>query len=271
MISLNEIVRQFPTELRKPEFYDAMLKEYLHHHMLKSLFSGKYAGKISFIGGTALRYFYGLKRFSEDIDLDCHDLSKNEFFEMTAQVEKDILSMGFDVMIEDKKKYEELKAFRRVFVFPGLKSIMGLSQHRDAKFFIKIEAEAQGINYTSDVKRINGFSVTCPVRLMPLDLLFSSKIAAALSRKKHRDFYDVAFLINFASPNFNFLRKKCGIDGPVELKEALLTAAAIRKLEKMKVFDCEHMLFDNKEVEIIRSFSEYIYNFDFTRFTETRE
>ena len=67
MISLHEIVRQYPMELQKPEFYDPMVKEYLHHHMLKYLFANKYSHKIIFIGGTALRYFYDLKRFSEDI------------------------------------------------------------------------------------------------------------------------------------------------------------------------------------------------------------
>ena len=34
MIALHEIVRQYPVELQKPEFYDPMIKEYLHHHML---------------------------------------------------------------------------------------------------------------------------------------------------------------------------------------------------------------------------------------------
>ncbi len=31
MIALHEIVRQYPEELRKPEFYDPMVKEYIHH------------------------------------------------------------------------------------------------------------------------------------------------------------------------------------------------------------------------------------------------
>ena len=107
MIALNEIIRQYPQELQKPEFYDPMVKEFFHHHMLKTLFSDKLANRISFIGGTALIYFYNLKRFSEDLDLDCFNLSGNEFIELTDRLLKEIKAQGVDVVIEDKKKYHE--------------------------------------------------------------------------------------------------------------------------------------------------------------------
>ena len=121
MIALHEIVRQYPLELQKPEFYDPMVKEYLHHSMLKYLFANKYSEKIVFIGGTALRYFYDLKRFSEDIDLDIFGLSGSEFNLMTDNLLKELQALGLDVIIEDKERYDKLKAFRRVFVFPGAK------------------------------------------------------------------------------------------------------------------------------------------------------
>ena len=266
MIALHEIIRQYQAELQKPEFYDPMVKEYLHHHILKWLFANKYSDKIVFIGGTALRYFYDLKRFSEDIDLDCFDLSRSQFNHMTDHLLREIQSLGFDVIIEDKEKYENLKAFRRVFVFPELKYQMGLSQQREAKFFIKVEAEPQNYDYQPDIKTINAFGVTAPVKIMPLGILFSSKIAAAISRKKDRDFYDVAHLINFAIPDFGYLGKKCNIKTPQRLKEALLKAASERKLKTRKIFDCEHMLFGKEELGKIRSFTDYIEHIDFDRF-----
>jgi len=266
MIALHEIVRQYPEELRKPEFYDPMVKEYLHHHMLKTLFSDKLAGRIVFIGGTALRYFYDLKRFSEDIDLDCFDLSRTDFTELTDNLVREIQALGFDVEVEDKERFEKLKAFRRVFVFPELKYRMGLSQQREAKFFIKVEAEPQNFDYKPDIKTVNNFGLTFPVRTIPLNILFSSKIAAALNRQKDRDFYDVAFLINFARPDFSFLKKKCRIDGPEQLKLALLQAAGDRKLKTRKVYDCEHMLFRKSDVERIQSFADYIEHFDAKKF-----
>jgi len=265
MIALHEIVRQYPKELQKPEFYDPMVKEYLHHSVLKYLFTNKYSDKIIFTGGTALRYFYDLRRFSEDINLDCLDLSRSEFNLMTDNLLKELQALGLEVVIEDKKKYEKLMAFRRVFVFPELKYQMGLSQQREAKFFLKIEAESQHYTYSPDVKTINAFGVTSPVRIMPLGTLFSSKISSAINRKKDRDFYDVAHLINFAVPDFGYLGKKHHIDTPESLRAALLEAASERKLKTRKVYDCEHMLFRKEDIGMIRSFPEYIEHFNFNR------
>lgn len=263
MITLHEIVRQFPKELQKPEFYDPMVKEYFHHHILKTLFTGKFASRISFIGGTALRLFYDLKRFSEDIDLDCGDLSKSQFLEMTGRILYELQALGVEVVIEDKSRYDALKAFRRVFVFPELKYRLGISQQKEAKFFIKVEAESQHYEYQCDIKMINRFGVNAPIRTMPQNLLFSTKIAAALNRRKDRDFYDVVFMIDFARPDFNFLSQRCRIESNDQLRNALINAANDRKLSTRKIFDCEHMLFDKSEISRIRSFSEYVVHHEF--------
>ena len=159
MIALNEITRQFPNELQRPEFFDIMVKEYLHHYMLKTLFTQKTSGKLAFLGGTALRYFYGLNRFSEDLDFDCLNLTKEQFLEITTKVQYDLLALGYNVVIEDKLKYLELKAFRRVFVFPELKYKMGISPHKESKFFLKIEAESQNAEYEADIKTLIGFII----------------------------------------------------------------------------------------------------------------
>jgi len=266
MISLHEIIRQYPVELQRPEFYDPMVKEYLHHHILKSLFNSKHSGHISFLGGTALRYFYNLRRFSEDLDFDCSNLSKDLFFEMTNLVNKELQASGFDVIIGDKKKHEELKAFRRVFVFPELKFQMGISQQREAKFFIKIEAEPHHYSYQADIKVLNGFGITTPIRIVPLEILFSSKIAAAVNRKKDRDFYDVVNLINFATPDFGYLLEKCKIGNPEQLKEALLSASVERNLDTRKIYDCSHMLFDKNDLQQLKTFHDYIKHFNFSKF-----
>jgi len=101
---------------------------------------------------------------------------------------------------------------------------------------------------------------------MPLGILFSSKIFAAIDRKKDRDFYDVAHLINFSVPDFGYLGKKCHIGTPERLKETLLEVASERKLKTRKIYDCEHMLFRKEDLEMIRSFTDYIDHFDFNRF-----
>ena len=266
MIALNEIVRQYPEWMQKSEFHDQMVKEYIHHHMIHILFSSRYSRKISFLGGTALRYFYNVKRFSEDLDFDCFDLNREEFIDMTNQVEKGIRKQGYDIFIEDKKKNDLLKAFRRVFVFPELKYKLGLSQQKEAKFFIKIKAEPHGFAYNPQFKTLYGFGVTTSVGTMPSGVLFSSKIAAAINRKKDRDFFDVISLINFVVPDFAYLDYRCKISNPVQLKQELLKAAIERKLDTRKIYDCTHMLFDKNDVEKLRNFKTYVEYFNFSQF-----
>ncbi len=266
MIELNELIRQYPKDLQQQGFYEQMVKEYLHHLMLKALYESKQGGKIIFIGGTALRYFYNIRRFSEDLDFDCFDLTRKEFILMTDHVCKELKLQGIDVMIEDKEKHKDLKAFRRVFVFPELKYKLKLSQQREAKFFIKIEAEPHHFRYKPEIKMLNGFEIVTPVKTMPASILFASKITAAINRKKDRDFFDVIFLSTFVQPDFNNLNAKLEIKNVQQLKDALLKAGTLKKLDTRSLFDCEHMLFHKKDVEKIKHFIQYINSFDFLKF-----
>jgi predicted nucleotidyltransferase component of viral defense system len=264
MTSLLEIVRQYPAWMQRPEFHDQMVKEYIHHHMLRFVFNHKKSDKLAFLGGTALRYFYNLNRFSEDLDFDNFELQKEEFIDLTDAVLKDLRSIGYEVHIEDKERYSNLQAFRRVFVFPELKYKLGISRQKEARFIIKIESEAHGFHYAPETKILNGFGVSTPVRTVPLSIMFSTKIAAALSRSKDRDFFDVISLITFAKPDFGYLSYRCGIQDHTSLREALLAAADRRNLEQRAAYDCGHMLFSIHDIAKLRSFSSFISAFDFT-------
>lgn len=260
MIDLNEIVRQFPKELQRVEFHDQMMKEYLHHLMLQTLYTSNYSKKIHFLGGTALRFFYGIKRFSEDLDFDCYNLSREEFIKMTDEVVRALRHYGFEVVCEDKARYEDLDAFRRVLVFPELKYKLGLSQHKEAKFFIKIEAESHNLNYVPDIKVLNGFGITVPISVVPIDIMFSTKIAAALTRKKDRDFYDIVHLLTFTEPNYDYLNKKFKISTPKMLKTELVKAANYKNLSSRTSYDCEHMLFYRNDIQKLKMFKLNIEN-----------
>lgn len=44
-------------------------------------------GRVLLIGGTNLRLIHGIDRFSEDLDFDCKEMSKEEFLQMTDSLE----------------------------------------------------------------------------------------------------------------------------------------------------------------------------------------
>lgn len=87
MIQIEQIKNYFPANIRDNAIYDKLiLKEYLELMILDYLSSTLYIRKMVFIGGTNLRLAKGIDRFSEDLDFDCKELSKEEFIEMTNEV-----------------------------------------------------------------------------------------------------------------------------------------------------------------------------------------
>ena len=51
-----------------PDRYKNALKEVIQEIALLGLFRGAFFDKAAFYGGTALRIFYGIERFSQDLD-----------------------------------------------------------------------------------------------------------------------------------------------------------------------------------------------------------
>lgn len=81
------------------------IKEILQEIVLCGLSRGGFFDKAAFYGGTALRMFYGLDRFSEDLDFSL--IRPDENFSLESYfpaLKREINSFGFDVSIKEKKK-----------------------------------------------------------------------------------------------------------------------------------------------------------------------
>src|SRR3989339_329059 len=95
------------------------LKEIVQEIALLGLFRGGFFEKAAFYGGTALRIFYGLPRFSEDLDFSL--LKKDTGFDIEhyCKVVKDeMMAYGFDVEVTKKKKTGE-SAVESAFIKGG--------------------------------------------------------------------------------------------------------------------------------------------------------
>jgi len=257
MIQLEQIKNYFPVGLRDNiTFQKYMLKEYLQLLILDFLSTTSYVRKITFIGGTNLRLVKGIDRFSEDLDFDCKELSKEEFMEMTDAVLQFLIRNGMRAEVRDKEN-DKLKAFRRNIHFPELLFDLGLTGHRDERFLIKIEGQDQQIAYTPVMVNIKGcgFYFSFPV---PTDeVLCSMKISAMISRQKGRDFYDVMFLLAQTKPDYNFLSVQRGIHNLEELKQATIEMLKTVDLNN-KMKDFEHLLFNKANSKRILSVGDFI-------------
>jgi predicted nucleotidyltransferase component of viral defense system len=257
MIRIEQIRNFFPAQIRGDSGFDKyMLKEYLQLMILDYLSSTPSVRKMAFIGGTNLRLVKGIDRFSEDLDFDCKEFSKEEFVEMTNGVIQFLERSGLRVEVRDKEN-PKLTAFRRNIYFPELLFDLGLSGHKEERFMIKIESQDQVIAYSNVMTNIKGCGFFFPFPVPSNGVLCSMKIAAMLTRAKGRDFYDLMFLLSQSKPDYDFLSKRCGIHNLQEFKQAtaeLLKTVDLNKKQK----DFEHLLFNKTSSEKILRFGEFM-------------
>ncbi len=256
MIQLELIRNYFPPEVRdNSQFQKYMLKEYIQLAILDFLSTTPYVNKIVFIGGTNLRLTKGIDRFSEDLDFDCKNFSREEFLEMTDSILQFLHRSGMDAVVRDREN-ERLKAFRRNFHFPELLFNLGLTGHKEERFLVKVESEDQLIRYDHRLANIKGCGFFFPFPVPPDEVLCSMKLSALLSRQKGRDFYDSMFLLAQTGPDYSFLSNRLGIRDSSELKDSVLRVLKDLDLRK-KQRDFEHLLFNKKNSERILHFHNF--------------
>ena len=85
-----------------------LVKEILQEIVLCGLSRAGFFKKAAFYGGTALRIFYGLDRFSEDLDFSL--MEKDLDFDLAAyfpMLEKELESYGLNMTVSEKEKYSD--------------------------------------------------------------------------------------------------------------------------------------------------------------------
>lgn len=232
-----------------------ILREYLQFRILSVVFSSKYADKLCFIGGTAIRIAHGTRRFSEDIDLDNFGLRLDEFGEISDLIVEMFSDEGYSVEI----KIVSRNAFRCYFRFPGLLFDLDLSGYESEKILIQLDTEEQFIPYTPDDFLLNKFDVFQRIKIAPPGVLLSQKLWAILNRKtlKGRDFYDATYLFSKTVPDFNYLNEKAGISNTHELRSRLLTRCQSLDTGTLKE-DLLPFLVEPREVIRVDAFTDLI-------------
>ncbi len=253
MLDLKQIESFYPESFRA--FKRNILREYLQYKTLDIVYNTEYANRLIFMGGTAIRIIHNNNRFSEDLDFDNFNIAKSEFEKLADIVKDRLILEGYSVEIKNVFK----GAFHCYISFLSLLYENKLSAYKDEKLVIRLDTEAQGIEYSPDTFILNKFDVFTRINVAPVDILFSQKILAILNRKRPmgRDFYDTIFLLNRTKPNFNYLKTKAGIATHENLRKELL-----QKCEKLDLKplakDSEPFLINPQDSKRILLFCEYI-------------
>jgi predicted nucleotidyltransferase component of viral defense system len=203
-------------ECRSFRDYEQALREIFQEIVLVGLWRGKFFEHAAFYGGTALRIFYNLDRFSEDLDFTL--VSPNirwSWAQYSESVVNELRSFGLEAVFVEKKKklptavqsaFLKASAVRELLhigVRPDL--LHGVSPESMIRVKIEIDTNPpQGFGYE---EKFLSQPVPVAVRCVNEASLFASKIRAAFFRTwkrrvKGRDWYDVVW----------FIRRKVSLD-----------------------------------------------------------
>jgi len=198
-----QLVRESAPEARRN-----VLREYLQSHVLFSLQAGRAFEQLAFVGGTALRFLYALRRYSEDLDFSLERPAGYRFQRFLDRTERDLMNAGFDVTMHPCEADPMHSAFIR---FPGLLHEAELSPHRTAKLSIKIEIDTRPPSGAGLEATVIDQHFLLALQHHDLPSLMAGKLHALLTRPyaKGRDIYDLLWYLSRpepVSPNVLLLR-----------------------------------------------------------------
>jgi predicted nucleotidyltransferase component of viral defense system len=185
------------------------IKEIVQEVVLCGLSRGGFFKDAAFYGGTALRIFYGLDRFSEDLDFSL--VSQNPEFDLTkyfSYIENETKSLGLNFSVSEKEKSIDSNV-KSAFLKGNTKEhILTFYEesndtniiNKDETIKIKFEVDVNPPMGATFETKFSLLPSPYQVRLYDMPSLFAGKIHACLcrnwkSRVKGRDFYDYVFFL----------------------------------------------------------------------------
>lgn len=208
---MNSVLRQMAERYNAKTLEEEKnaLKEVVQEVALCGLSRAGFFKNAAFYGGTALRIFYGLDRFSEDLDFSLikpeADFNLTKYFSV---LEDEMNSVGLNFAVEEKIKTADShikSAFLKGNTKEHILSIYGDSPqsplHPSEVIKIKFEVDADPPDYAGFERQYGLMPSPYEVRLYDLPSLFAGKIHAVLcrawkNRVKGRDLYDYVFYIS---------------------------------------------------------------------------
>ena len=243
---------------------ESAAKEIIQEIALAGLSRAGFFEKAAFCGGTRLRMFYGLNRFSEDLDFAL--LEKDPDFRLSdyfPSLEREFASSGIEPRAEEKEKDFDSDV-RSAFLKGNTLALMMtfFPKSEDARKIIS--NQKMKIKFEVDTDNPKGGRTETKFRLLPApyqvrvfgeSTLFAGKIHAIICRNyknhvKGRDYYDYLFYIGKGSAfNLEYLENK------------LKSTEAIAQNEKLTLGKVKEMLKARFETVDYESAKEDVSNF----------
>jgi predicted nucleotidyltransferase component of viral defense system len=202
---IESMLKRYDTQ--DAEAYYQALREVMQEIALAGLYRGGFFNKAAFYGGTALRIFYGLERFSEDLDFSLLDKQPDfslEHYFRAIETEFEALGIVVDIKAKKKSKQSDIEsAFLKSDTRIHELQIQGMYQQSwslNKPIKIKFEVDTQPpLGFMTEEKLLlQPFSFY--VKCFAAGDLFAGKLHALLyrswkNRVKGRDWYDFEWYV----------------------------------------------------------------------------
>ena len=224
------------------------IKGIIQEIALAGLSRGGFFEKAAFYGGTCLRIFYGLNRFSEDLDFAL--LKKDSEFKISdyfPALKREFSSYGIEIHIDKRNKVSDSdiqSAFLKsntlslmMFLFPKSEDAKKIISNKKIK--IKFEVDTDNPDGGKTENKFKLLPAPYEVKIFDESTLFAGKIHAIICRNyknnvKGRDYYDYLFYVARGTTlNLAYLENKLK-NSEVSLQNNKLTLENIKELLKTK-------------------------------------
>ena len=187
--------------------------EVMQQVVLSGLYRGGFFGEAAFYGGTCLRIFHGLERFSEDMDFTL--LRKDERFSLERYFpyivdECRLLGRKVEISKKDKRDFSKVES---AFLKDNT-DVYNLSFSTEKSLKIKIEVDTHPPLEFDTEERLLLQPFSFMTRCLTLPNLFAGKMHALVFRQwkkrvKGRDWYDFEWYVRNGVPlNFKHLQER---------------------------------------------------------------
>lgn len=213
-IFLNQIKKYNPLNINQIK---NVMKEVLQDIILSGLGKTDFFKSAVFYGGTSLRIFRGLPRFSEDLDFILIEKKEIDFDYYLNNAKKELESLNIKSDIYSKDKKIDATIVSSYFRF-NLKYLFDMTYPEYSSqiinnelLSINVELETDSFGGGKTEMKVLTYPTFVQIKTFNLETLFASKLMAVLNRKwktriKGRDFYDYLFYVsNNIKVNLKFL------------------------------------------------------------------
>ncbi|KAF5053641.1 Nucleotidyl transferase AbiEii toxin, Type IV TA system [anaerobic digester metagenome] len=202
MTVIEQMLERYPRHTDAQETH--ALREVMQEIALAGLGRGGFFAKAAFYGGTCLRIFHGLQRFSEDLDFSLLKPDSSFSFAPYLQtLREEFSAFGFEVQIEEKQKTAASDIVSAFLKKTSSRYDLNVSGRKALKIKFEVDTDPPLGFATEERLLIQPYSFY--VKCFALPDLFAGKMHALLFRQwknrvKGRDWYDFEWYVRRGTP-----------------------------------------------------------------------